>query len=350
MGDVALLTPALKSILAEYPNVQITFLTRGNFAPFFFNIPNLNVIGLNFKSRRYKGIWGLWKMYKEISKLGPFHSVIDLHGSLRSILFSFIFKLKKVPVFKINKGRREKNAQIRQKNKILTPLPHTVERYLKVFEHAGFPTKLREGPWINVDPYSKILASEFLKSQNLQRGDSLWIGFAPFAGHELKEWPIAKSKDLVSLILKEFKAKVFLFGSHEELSRLQEIKSENEECILVAGTKLGIKGDLGVLEKMDLLVGMDSSNLHIMALLGKPVIGLYGTTHPFSGFGPFMQEKEGVLQVDLVCRPCSIYGNTECFRKDFACMELIHPADVIRRIRERLSDRIRRLSEKRIQK
>ncbi len=70
-----------------------------------------------------------------------------------------------------------------------------------------------------------------------------------------------------------------------------------------------------------------------MALLKKPVIGIFGTTHPYSGFGPFAQEDTGVLQVDLPCRPCSIYGNTTCYRKDFACMEMINPQDVIRRIK-----------------
>jgi len=68
-------------------------------------------------------------------------------------------------------------------------------------------------------------------------------------------------------------------------------------------------------------------------LMKKPVIGIYGTTHPMSGFGPFAQEDTGVLQVDLPCRPCSIYGNNTCYRKDFACMEMIDPHDVVRRIR-----------------
>lgn len=87
------------------------------------------------------------------------------------------------------------------------------------------------------------------------------------------------------------------------------------------------------MDRLDVMIGMDSSNVHIAALLKKPVIGIYGTTHPVSGFGPFAQEDSGVLQVDLPCRPCSIYGNTKCWRGDHACMELIDPLDVVRRIR-----------------
>ena len=112
MGDVALCTPAIIAIVAKYPNAQITFITRGNYAPFFFNIPNVHVIGINFK--KFKGLKGLWRLFKEIDQLGPFNKVIDLHASMRSILISFIYRLKRVPVFKINKGRREKNLQIKK--------------------------------------------------------------------------------------------------------------------------------------------------------------------------------------------------------------------------------------------
>ena len=113
MGDVALLTPALIAVVAKYPNVQINLITRGNFSPFFFNIPNVHVTGLNLK--KYKGITGLWKLYKNISQLGPFDKVLDLHASVRSILLSWIFKWKGIPIYKINKGRKEKLLQIRKK-------------------------------------------------------------------------------------------------------------------------------------------------------------------------------------------------------------------------------------------
>ncbi|MCB1143952.1 MAG: glycosyltransferase family 9 protein [Leptospiraceae bacterium] len=332
MGDVALLAPALISIITKYPNVQINLITRGNYAPFFFNIPNVHVTGMNM--RKYRGLSGIYRLFKDIIHLGPFDRVIDLHGSLRSILLSLIFRWKKVPVFVIDKGRKEKNNQIKRKNKILAPLPHAVDRYLKVFEIAGFPAPPRRGPWINVDSDSKFYASDFFKSRNLKKGATLWIGFAPFAGHKLKEWPFFKSENLVKLILKEFKANIFLFGSSSEEEKLNQLADGDPNVFIVSGGKLGIRGELGIMEKLDLMIGMDSSNVHLMALLKKPVIGIYGTTHPYSGFAPYNQETTGVLQVELLCRPCSIYGNTVCYRKDFACMNLIDPTDVILKINQ----------------
>ena len=239
MGDVALLAPALIAISANYPNVQITLVTRGNFTPFFYNMPNVNVIGINLK--KYKGIIGIWKFYKELEKLGPYDKIIDLHSSLRSHVFSLIYKLRGIPTFTINKGRKEKKEQVRQKNKILKNLPHTVERYLKVFEKAGFPAVTRRGPWINVDPDSKIFAQEYFKKIGLKKKETLWVGFAPFAGHKLKEWPMYKSINLVKLIQTEFNACIFLFGSTEERKNLKVIQGDAENCFIVSGDKMGIR-------------------------------------------------------------------------------------------------------------
>lgn len=332
MGDVALMTPALVAIAAAYPNVQITVVTRGNFAPFFYNIPNVNVIGINLK--KYKGFMGLYKLFHELNILGPYQSVIDLHASVRSRMISLFFRLKGVKVFKIIKGRREKLQHIRRYKKKLKQLPHTVERYLSVFRKAGFDAPIRKGPWINVDGDAKIYAKDYFKSIGIDKKEGLWIGVAPFAGHKLKEWPFYKIENLIPMILEEFsEATIFLFGSKEETTILEQLRKDSNRVFIVTGGKLGIRGELGIMEKLDIMVGMDSSNVHIAALLKKPVIGIYGTTHPLSGFGPFAQEDTGVLQVDLPCRPCSIYGNTTCYRKDFACMEMINPQDVIRRIK-----------------
>lgn len=102
MGDVALMAPAIIAIAAKYTNIQLTIVTRGNYAPFFYNIPNVNVVGFNLK--RYRGILGLYRLFLEINKLGPYEKVIDLHSSVRSRLISLLFSIRGIGVFRIVKG------------------------------------------------------------------------------------------------------------------------------------------------------------------------------------------------------------------------------------------------------
>ena len=335
MGDVALISPALIAVASTHPNVRITLVTRGNFSPFFYNIPNVHVLGVNLK--KYNGISGIVKLFFELKSLGPFHKIIDLHSSLRSRLISLLFWFVGVKSYKIIKGRREKLLQTKKHNKVMVELPHTVDRYLNVFQKAGFAGTIRKGPWINVDPESKLYAKEFFKTNNVGSKKHHWLGFAPFAGHKLKQWPLDKAEQLVRLLRKQYpESSIFLFGSKAEVPMMEKLKGNDTKTFIVSGGKLGIKGELGIMEKIDLLVGMDSSNIHIASLLKIPVLALFGTTHPWSGFAPYGQEKTGVIQMDLDCRPCSIYGNTVCLRKDFACIERILPQDVLARVREKL--------------
>lgn len=44
------------------------------------------------------------------------------------------------------------------------------------------------------------------------------------------------------------------------------------------------------------------------------------------------QTVDDAVQLDLPCRPCSIYGNKPCLRGDYACLQNIPPEQVLERI------------------
>ena len=83
---------------------------------------------------------------------------------------------------------------------------------------------------------------------------------------------------------------------------------------------------------LDVMVSMDSSNMHLASLVGIPVVSIWGATHPYAGFLGWGQQQENIIQTDLDCRPCSIYGQKPCRRGDFACMNSIKPQTIIERI------------------
>lgn len=337
MGDVVLSIPAISSLLSTYPDIHITYVTRKEYEPFFYNIPGIEIIGINLKDKHYKGIIGIYRLYKELKRLGPYDYGIDLHGSLRSKLLKFFFG-KELKFATIVKGRKEKRQQTRRKNKILKPLPHTVERYLHVFERAGFYPKLLKGPFIALDIYAKKIAKDFLNQLNIQKKEELWIGIAPFAGHIPKTWPIHKFYKLLEILKREIHCKVFLFGGgKKEIQELQKIHEQFTDFTYVVAGNLSLDGELALIDKLDLMISMDSFNMHISSLIGIPVISIWGATHPFSGFGPYGQNENTIVQIPtsyLSCRPCSIFGNKKCYRKDLACMNWIEPEDVFEKICE----------------
>ena len=80
------------------------------------------------------------------------------------------------------------------------------------------------------------------------------------------------------------------------------------------------------------MVSMDSANMHLASLVHTPVVSIWGATHPYAGFMGWNQNHTNAVQVDLPCRPCSIYGNKPCMRGDMACMNQIKTEDIIQRI------------------
>ena len=94
------------------------------------------------------------------------------------------------------------------------------------------------------------------------------------------------------------------------------------------------------MQMLDLMLCVDSSNMHLAALSGTRLLSIWGGTHPDVGFGPYNYGNDSILQISrevLPCRPCSVYGTEKCFRGDFACLTFIKPEEVVRRMSEALA-------------
>ncbi|MDE5559088.1 MAG: glycosyl transferase family 1, partial [Bacteroidales bacterium] len=88
---------------------------------------------------------------------------------------------------------------------------------------------------------------------------------------------------------------------------------------------------------IDVTLTIDSANMQMAALAGSPVVSVWGATHPFAGFLGWHLPEDSVLQADLPCRPCSVFGQKPCFRGDYACLHALSPETVIEKIHALLS-------------
>jgi ADP-heptose:LPS heptosyltransferase len=327
MGDVALTTPVLMGMRKQYPDIEMILLTRQAYQPFFTSIPGLIFFFPDLKNR-HSGFSGLVRLFKDIRKQEKFDYVIDLHDVLRSKILRIFFRLSGVPVSVINKGRSDKRSVI--KGKLKTRLKHSVERYCDVFTDAGFPVHLPEGPWILPSP--EAIAKAILMTDN--QGE-LNIGVAPYAKHKLKMWPEENMIRLLGMISEKHKSKFWLFGGNEESERLSVFQTRVPGSYSIVG-KLNLDEELALMSKLDIMIAMDSSNMHMAALVGTKVISIWGGTDPLSGFGAWGQPENLTVSIpadELTCRPCTIYGKGECRRGDLACMNWLTPENVFERIK-----------------
>ena len=301
LGDIAMAVPVIRCLYKTYPQLKITFVSRPNVAPLFQEFKNFNFYPTDFDGR-HKGIKGLWTLFQELKTI-PFSAVADLHSVLRVYLLKVFFRLCGHKVKSVDKGRLEKKALTRAKNKKFQPLTPTIYRYADVFRKLGFPISFEqhEFPEKNELPLSLLPL--------YQASEKKWIGIAPFAAHAGKMYPLDLMQQLINYLQKDHQ--IFLFGAGEkEKERLEVWEKAYTNVYSIAG-KINLRKQLDLMAYLDLMISMDSANGHMAANMGTKVLTLWGMTHPFCGFAPFNQLLDHALTLDRTqypLIPTSVYG------------------------------------------
>ena len=99
--------------------------------------------------------------------------------------------------------------------------------------------------------------------------------------------------------------------------------------------KMTLEEELALMSRLDFMIAMDSSNMHMAALVGTKVISIWGGTDPLTGFGAWEQPDDYAVRIaveELTCRPCTVFGKGKCRRGDFACMMWLSPEKVYEKL------------------
>ncbi len=308
MGDVAMLAPVIRCVLNQNKNVKITVLSRGFLKPIFDETilgDNVNFYTADTKNK-HKGFLGLYKLAKELKKLKITH-VADTHNVLRSKIVRSFLMLFGIKNASINKGRAEKKALTRTKNKLFKQLKTTHERYADVFRNLDVKVDLSK----HVFPKKPNRPNTILIN-SLEESSKKWIGIAPFAQYKGKMYPLDLTENVLEELAKE--NQIFLFGGgKKEVEILTKMAKKHKNVLNVAG-QLNLKEELQLIANLDAMLAMDSGNAHFSAMFGVKTITIWGVTHPFAGFVPFLQQENCILpnRKQYPDLPCSIYGNKIC--------------------------------------
>jgi ADP-heptose:LPS heptosyltransferase len=320
MGDVAMTVPVIKALSENYQNAEIILLTGRLFNPFFKDIPRLRIINPDLKGT-HKGIIGMYKLYRHILSEYKPELFIDLHDVLRTKILRFFFRFSGIASHSIDKGRRDKRALTSKKNKDLRQLKHSVERYIEALAKADF----------NIDPSFK-LKKQFEMSPEIREligSDLKKIGLAPFAKHPQKQYPLEKTSELIELLVSKG-YELFIFGGGKHEADYAEQPAENYPRVTSLVNRFKLRDEIALMHHMDLMITMDSANMHMAALTDTKILSIWGATHPYAGFTPYIKkERSIIMQIeDLECRPCSVFGNKPCYKETLECLHGISPKKI----------------------
>lgn len=302
--------PVFKEFLEQNPDVEIVMVSRKNFEALFAGIPNVIFKGVNVDD--YKGLFGLRRLGNELIKEFKPDYIANLHDVIRTKILDRIYRRKGLKVFKINKGKEEKEHLTDVWNLDKVQLKKTVERYADVFREMGFKVELSQ----KLRPVSEHKSG---------------IGFAPFAQHKGKMLPLEKSFELAKLLAQ--KHTVYFFGGGKKETEILESWENRIPNTKSLSGKLSLTEELQKISELEVMISMDSANMHLASLVGTRCVSIWCATHPYAGFLGFGQSEDDVVQVkDLSCRPCSVFGDKECYRGDWACLEEFSIQKVVEKI------------------
>ena len=330
LGDVAMTVPVVYALAQQYPDVRITVLSRNFARPLFDDLlPNINFMEADLK-REYHGITGLNSLYRRLLAK-QFTAIADLHSVLRSSYLRMRFNLDHYKVAHIDKHRKDRRRITAKSNKQLIQLPTSFQNYADVFARLGYPVNVQFRSIFSEDGGDMNLLPESLPRPTVGQP---CIGIAPFAAHEGKIYPVRLMEQVVEqLLAKHPDTRIYLFGKGQrEDETFPKWCAAHPQCVYVSQHLNNLRDELILMSHLQVMVSMDSANMHLASLVATPVVSVWGATHPFTGFMGWNQSPENAIQIPLECRPCSIYGQKPCLRGDYACMRNIAPEQIVNRV------------------
>jgi heptosyltransferase-2 len=333
IGDMILLTPALKALRKAYPSSTLSFLLGPYGAEKVIEGSHLINKKIIIDAEKYKGIKGKIKLIQELRKENFCLSITSTGTNpVKSGLLCYLSGIK----YRLGENIRGKGFFYNLKIPFNED-SHYVESNLRLIEKLGIKADERR-TYIYRSSEDKYFASNIIADHHLE--EKLLIGIHPGSGiHQawFKRWPKERFARLADKMIDKYNASVMIFGGAEEVSLGREIKSlMNSSPILMAG-KTTLAQTAALIEKCWLFVSNDSGLMHVACAVNTPTIGIYGPTS-YKRLGPY-SDSAMIISNELDCSPCFKRRKVKC--KSLDCLKLITVEEVLESVESLLRKKTR---------
>lgn len=327
LGNVAMTIPVLYPVCKANPDTRFIMLTKKWPASMFHDRPaNLKVVDFDI-NENHKGFFGLLKLAAQLHKLYDIDAVADLHNVTGTKIMDAYLWLRGAKIAGMDREKAKRKALVTHRTQ--EPVTPIHDRYRNVFKELGFETpdnftRLYEGrDW----PVSPIV----LEKEPGQR----WIAISPFSSHRQKAYPLELMEKVIAELCKRENYWIFLMGGGKtEKIALRGIARKYKNVISMAEVKHRFLDEYALLGKCDLMLTMESANMHLASLVDLQAMTIWGPTSPACGYLGYNQVVEDDIQLDMDCRPCSITGDKPCKYGDFRCLKNIPPEYIAQHVIE----------------
>jgi lipopolysaccharide heptosyltransferase II len=321
LGNMCILMPVLAALRRAYPDATIDMLTLDSNCRLMERsglIDHAIPFRLGSVGTVVANLWGIIRTTRE----RKYDLVIDFEQFIK--MSSIIAYLSGAPErigFNTDAQRRAWLYTIRV---VYTDSEHQSKIFARLLRPMGivsplvpfeFPAREEE----------EAAADRLLAEFGIEAGPPLIAVHAGsgtnYSDVPLKRWPVEYFAALCDQLVSRHGAVIVFTGKgDEERQLIERTMGLMKGRAVSACDRLGIGELLGFLRRCTLAVSNDTSVMHLAALVGTPVVALFGATSPLQ-YGPQDPEKHLVMYQDLYCSPCVTNYNLKVSNcSDAVCM------------------------------
>lgn len=326
LGDAVIMTPALKALATQIPNIELHVLVAVEVAPLLENLPWITKI---WAMPRQRGKAKIWRALPFIIALRRerFDQSIDFGGNDRGALLSYLSDAKS-RIGSVDRCDPKFLQRIGYTN-IVNHKDPTAPYFDLHFELLNAldvkkPDLLRLE--INSDKINVDLVSEIIPKNSILCHIS--------TSQPKKDWPLLHWQALYHLANKDGLKLVFSAGPNErEEKLLAELKLLIPDADILPAVST-LKLFLCILKSAKLFICGDTGPLHFAEGLGVPVIGIFGVGNSLRQVAPIYDPEK------LICSECCkcdlLVNHSDVCISSESCMGSIQPEIVFLKLKKML--------------
>ncbi len=319
VGDAVMTLPALEAVKENFPSGFITVLAKPWVVPIFDHHPAVDqVLIFRKEERSLTGLGEMIRVIRLIRKNG-FDLAILFQNAFEAALLAYLGGVGLRLGYRTDGRGLLLTHPVIRNDEVLKI--HQTEYYLSILRGMGWEARSRL-PRLHVSVEGAEAAGKTLGRAGIGEGDFL-LGLSPgavFGG--AKRWPAERFAEIGDRAVKNWGARVLVFGSAKERAICTRLCDAMGSPALNLSGRTSLGGAIGLISRCSFFVTNDSGLMHIAAALNVPTVAIFGPTDPVAT-GP-QGPKTKVVRHDTACAPCL---KPECL-EDHACMLGIRAGEV----------------------
>ena len=296
LGDIVLALPALAALRKSFPDAQISWLIRPDFAPLLENHPHLTKVipfDRKFLGKAWFNPYALGALLSLIRQLrrSKFDVIFDFQGLFRTASLAWLSGCKKR--YGLSDSREFAHLFYTDIIEQTEACTHLVDYYLKVVKAAGAADTTVQFVLPDDRPADDFVKN-LLESHNLDPDN--YAVLIPGSAHPDKRWPPECFAELADRISFSFNFSIVAVGTASETDIIEKLKTLSKTIVINLAGQTSLKQLTALFRAARLVVTNDTGPGHIAAALGVPLVMIFGWSNPLR-LGPY-KRKDCIVAIE----------------------------------------------------